>query len=316
MFDFAAAFGALQARCPAARLQPCVQRLYEQQVGIAAAALQCMQVAAGAPQSLPPLPPLLPPTLPATCVADSRRPLCSALTPANYPLLLPQGTASPAQYLAAVQQLLPLYECTLAVATLFRPVLLKAAAALVDAAVGGSAAAVQPSAELAVALLTVLELAPHTEGCVGWAAALPSLNHFTLGGIAAPQLCAMLPGLACPKLHLAARQPTRCSLPPPAGRCCATSATHTHLLSTSRKPAALAACQRHSWRAARYEACSCCPSCNGQWRRHCLRCCSTSSRMCDGVPLTARHWCSACRTPAGHRCGQPAVVVPSGAVAY
>ncbi len=69
-----------------------------------------------------------------------------------------------------MQQLLPLYECTLPVATLFRPVLLKAAAALVDAAVSGSAAAVQPSAELAVALLTVLELAPQTEGCVGCAA--------------------------------------------------------------------------------------------------------------------------------------------------
>ena len=77
MFDFAAAFGALQARCPAARLQPCVQRLYEQQVGTDAAALQCMQVAAGAPQVLPPPPP--PPLpLPATCVANSRRLLCSA----------------------------------------------------------------------------------------------------------------------------------------------------------------------------------------------------------------------------------------------
>lgn len=94
-------------------------------------------------------------------------------------MLLRQGAASPAQYLAAVQQLLPLYECTLAVATLFRPVLLKAAAALVDAAVGGSAAAVQPSAELAVALLTILELAPHTEGCVGCQPLLPSINHLT-----------------------------------------------------------------------------------------------------------------------------------------
>lgn len=71
-----------------------------------------------------------------------------------------------------MQLLLLEYEWTPAVATLFRPVLLRAVAALVEAAVGGShaGAAPQPSPEMAVALLTVLELAPHTEG---WAAGWP-----------------------------------------------------------------------------------------------------------------------------------------------
>lgn len=63
-----------------------------------------------------------------------------------------------------MQQLLPQYEWTLPVATLFRPVLLKAVAGLVETAVGSSGSGSGASAELAVALLAVLELAPHTEG--------------------------------------------------------------------------------------------------------------------------------------------------------
>ena len=88
MFDFAAAFAALHARCPAARQQPCVKRLAEQQVDIAHASLQCMQLAAGAPPQLPqpplPPPPPLPPLAPATC----RCLLQASLTVLSLPLCL------------------------------------------------------------------------------------------------------------------------------------------------------------------------------------------------------------------------------------
>lgn len=90
------------------------------------------------------------------------------------PLAGLQGSvASPQQYLQALQELLVQYDVTLPAATLFRPVLLKAVAGLVEAAIGsrrggtGRGGAVQPGPELAVALLSVLELAPHTEGCAG-----------------------------------------------------------------------------------------------------------------------------------------------------
>ena len=77
-----------------------------------------------------------------------------------------------------LQQLLLQHDCTLPAATLFRPVLLKAVAELVEAAVGGGGSGgsapgssspgtthhVTPSPGLAVALVSVLELAPHTEG--------------------------------------------------------------------------------------------------------------------------------------------------------
>ena len=59
-------------------------------------------------------------------------------------------------HLRAAVAVLPLYELTLPAATLLRPLLLRAVAALVDEQ--------PPSAQLAVALLSVLELAPHTEG--------------------------------------------------------------------------------------------------------------------------------------------------------
>jgi hypothetical protein len=83
-----------------------------------------------------------------------------------------QGSPSAQQYLQALQQLLVQYDFTLPATTLFRPVLLKAVAGLVGTALnngkGGcsSATGVRPGPELAVALLSVLELAPHTEGCV------------------------------------------------------------------------------------------------------------------------------------------------------
>lgn len=79
--------------------------------------------------------------------------------------------AAPQQCLAALQQVLVEYDFTLPAATLFRPVLLKAVAGLVEGATtaaatgaSGQEPAVFPSPELAVALLSVLELAPHTEG--------------------------------------------------------------------------------------------------------------------------------------------------------
>ena len=181
--------------------------------------------------------------------------------------------------------------------------MLKAAAALVDAAVGGGAGPAQPSAELAVALLTVLELAPHTEGCVACAAALQAAGCGTPVGRLACVVCQLDDGHgATGRVPMQSRMSHLLSLP--AGRCCVTSATPPHPLSTSRNPAVPAACQRPSWRAARYEACSCCPSCSGQWRLPYRRCCSTPSRTCDGVPRSVPHWCLACRTPAAHRCGQ------------
>lgn len=72
-----------------------------------------------------------------------------------------QESATPQQWLRALQQLLVLHDVTLPLATLFRPVLLKLVAGVVDVAAGSNA---QHSAELTVALLSVLELAPHTEG--------------------------------------------------------------------------------------------------------------------------------------------------------
>ncbi len=75
--------------------------------------------------------------------------------------------ATPQQRLAALQHILVQPDCTLAAATLFRPVLLKAVAGLVDAALRKtetSSSGQQIGPELAVALLAVLELAPHTEG--------------------------------------------------------------------------------------------------------------------------------------------------------
>ncbi|KAL4440107.1 hypothetical protein ABPG75_003108 [Micractinium tetrahymenae] len=77
------------------------------------------------------------------------------------------------QRLAALQQVLVQPECTLAASTLFRPVLLKAVAGLVEGALSSSSGATSSSSaghqigpELAVALLAVLELAPHTDGPV------------------------------------------------------------------------------------------------------------------------------------------------------
>lgn len=56
------------------------------------------------------------------------------------------------------------YELTLPAATLFRPLLLRAAAGLVDDALTGPPRSPGPSATLAIALVSLLELAPHIEG--------------------------------------------------------------------------------------------------------------------------------------------------------
>ena len=83
-----------------------------------------------------------------------------------------QGPATPQQCLQTLQALLVQYDFTLAAATLFRPMLLKAVAGLVELMTGvgqlpsRSLGSVQPGPELAVALITLLEMAPHVEGCV------------------------------------------------------------------------------------------------------------------------------------------------------
>ena len=103
----------------------------------------------------------LPPPPPA---AACRLPACPSFVP--LPLLL-QSSPTPHQHLQALQQLLVQYDYTLPAASLFRPVLLKAVAAMVEAAAATPALAPRSTAafspQLAVALLTVLELAPHTQ---------------------------------------------------------------------------------------------------------------------------------------------------------
>lgn len=99
---------------------------------------------------------------------------CCCLHALGPPPLAPHNglQATPQQRLAALQQILVQPECTLAAATLFRPVLLKAVAGLVEDALSDSGKSSSNSSgrghqigpELAVALVTVLELAPHTEG--------------------------------------------------------------------------------------------------------------------------------------------------------
>jgi hypothetical protein len=97
--------------------------------------------------------------LPAAAGACLRLPAAADTSP-----LFALQDAPPQQCLAELQRLLVQYETTLPAAALFRPVLLKAVAGLVVGAADGIASGQQPSAELAVALLSVLELAPHTEG--------------------------------------------------------------------------------------------------------------------------------------------------------
>lgn len=159
----------LHRRRPSAALQACVQQLAAQQVivgrteSIGKASRKCMRAESSPPpparcrrrHSCLQLP--IPLQSPARCSSHMRP------APAASCLQAP----TPTQHLAALQQLLVQPECTLPAATLFRPVLLKAVAAMVQAAVvgGGSGDGQQgPSPELAVALITVLELAPHVEG--------------------------------------------------------------------------------------------------------------------------------------------------------
>ena len=175
-FSFAGALRRLLERCPAAAQAPGVQQLAEEQVrGCWETRSQCMQAsgctaaaAAAAACRRRRLPPLPPPPARGACGAST---LCRPT-----PGALPAQAPDPTRALQALQQLLVLRDCTLPAATLFRPVLLKAVAGLVEAALG-SQASVQPSPDLAVALLSVLELAPHTEGCAGgpaWSAATPA----------------------------------------------------------------------------------------------------------------------------------------------
>eukprot|EP00887_Chlorella_sp_A99_P000601 scaffold17.g601.t1 len=79
----------------------------------------------------------------------------------------PHSEPQPHEGLRALQAALARPDLVLAAVTLFRPVLLRAAAALVDAALASAPGApALPGPELAVSLIAVLELAPHTEGIV------------------------------------------------------------------------------------------------------------------------------------------------------
>ncbi len=75
--------------------------------------------------------------------------------------------ASAQQCLAAVQRLLLRPDLTLQVATIFRPLLLRAVARLVQevcgAAKGQPGPSASPSAEAALALVAILDLAPQCE---------------------------------------------------------------------------------------------------------------------------------------------------------
>ena len=151
-FSFPEAFRRLTTQCPAAAQLQCVQLVCGEQVTVPAlfCRLACMRCHC---RRLPPPPP------PAAC----------RLPPTSFvplPLLL-QSSPTPHQHLQALQQLLVQYDYTLPAASLFRPVLLKAVAALVEAAVAPAPAPPSSTAagspQLAVALLTVLELAPHTQ---------------------------------------------------------------------------------------------------------------------------------------------------------
>ena len=96
---------------------------------------------------------------------------------------------SPDEQLRAVQTVLVHYGCTKAAVTLFRPVLLRAVAALVEDALSGSSDAIAlPSAQLAVVLVTILELAPHTEGRVlqKWGSHLAGSSHASAAGLLSP----------------------------------------------------------------------------------------------------------------------------------
>jgi hypothetical protein len=159
-FSFAVALRRLCSRCPAVAEQPCVQHLVREQVN---GLKECIEHASprmhpgrGRRTLLPPLPP--------AALARCTAPGCAHLPLRCDPVALrlsAQESATPQQWLRVLQQLLVLHDVTLPLATLFRPVLLKLVAGVVDAAAGSNA---QHSAELAVALLSVLELAPHTEG--------------------------------------------------------------------------------------------------------------------------------------------------------
>lgn len=73
------------------------------------------------------------------------------------------------QCLAAVQQLLLRPDATLHVATIFRPLLLRVVARLVEGVAGSSSGGssgqtgTMPSPEAAVALVTVMDLAPQCQ---------------------------------------------------------------------------------------------------------------------------------------------------------
>jgi hypothetical protein len=198
----------LCARCPEAAALPEVQRLLNAQVG--------------GVQRHPKLPKDEPEKLPMPCHASESGMACRAWALARMACGVasapptptpphPQGSATAAEHLEALQRLLLLPSCTAPAAGLFRPLLLRATTQLVAAAAAGGQQA-PPGADLAVALPSLLELAPHLDR---WA---PGRGRVAAGQPAA--------GHARPPTGDRVRWPRRASVrcapsPPPAQGCAA-----------------------------------------------------------------------------------------------
>ena len=86
-----------------------------------------------------------------------------------------QVPPSPRRIFAALQGLLLRTSLTLAVGSAFRPVLLSLVGSLVDARIGGAFQPDASHAAVAVALISLMELAPHLERSGMWTVGVSSV---------------------------------------------------------------------------------------------------------------------------------------------